>query len=112
MSWIRFSYAIGCRYQQHIARCLANFIHDENEKHYTTKGIQWYSPEKNNWKWLEIHILPAEIAEKAKEVDAASAKIFQPDPQAPEFGDAMKIQVSDPIDVGDHTEYLVTVRKP
>lgn len=99
------------RYQQAIAKCMNNFIHDENETHYTMKGIQWYSPEKNSWKWLEIHILPADVTAGAAKGEAAESKLFQQPSSKPEFGEALKIQVSDPLDVGDHTEYLVTVRQ-
>lgn len=99
------------RYQQQIAKMLGHFIHDENEKHYTKKGIQWYSPEKNNWKWLEIHILPQEVADASANAPPTPQKLYQAEePSKPEFGNVLRIQVTDPLDVGDHTEYLVTVR--
>lgn len=83
---------------------LQAFIEDENARVYISKGVQWYSPDKNQWKWIEIQVLQdKDDIPKAKEVKHEITK-------APEFGQYIEFIVGPNIERNNHTEYLIEIK--
>lgn len=84
-----------------VSKWLQSFIEDENIRVYLPKGVQWYSPDKNHWKWLEIQILP-----EAESIPSEQVVKF-PIPEPPEFGLYLEFKVGPNIESNGHTEYLI-----
>lgn len=82
---------------------LHDFIDDENKRVYLKHGIQWHYPEKNQWRWLEIHILP-----DGSEIPKCDPPTSEP-PAEPEWGDSLKFEVLDTLSINDHAEYVIHI---
>lgn len=98
--------ATDAQMKEHLQRVLTalhEFIDDENKRIYLPAGVQWHYPEKNQWRWLEIHILP-DGSEKPK-----VAEPLLPIPTSPEFGESLKFEVLDTLSINDHAEYIIHI---
>lgn len=91
-------------YQERCSTWIKEFINDENNRIYIHKGVQWYNPDKNFWRWIEIHVLPDD-QEKPKVMLPA-----KPLPEAPVFGDSIEFRIDDTVEIGDRTEYLIMIK--
>jgi len=90
-------------YLHRVVAALHDFIDDENRRVYMHHGMQWHYPEKNQWRWLEIHILP-----DGSELPKAEAPLI-PVPTEPLFGDSLKFEVLDTLSIDDHAEYVIHI---
>lgn len=90
-------------YLQRVIAALHDFIDDENKRVYLHNGVQWNYPEKNHWRWLEIHVLP-DGAEKVP----VTEPLLSP-PAEPVFGDSLKFEVLETVTIDDHSEYVVHI---
>lgn len=90
-------------YLQRVVAALHDFIDDENKRVYLKSGVQWNYPEKNHWRWLEIHVLP-----DGQTAPPAGEPILPP-PTAPEYGDSLKFEVLETVSIDDHAEYVVHI---
>lgn len=87
-----------------VLTALHEFIDDENSRSYMPVGVQWHYPEKNHWRWLEIHILPDGIKSEPSPEPLVAV------PTAPEFGDLLKFEVLDTLSIDDHAEYIIHIK--
>lgn len=91
-------------FQDRCSTWLQAFIDDENNRTYLHKGVQWYNPDKNFWRWIEIQVLP-EDKEKPEPTQPS-----RPLPEAPQYGQEIEFTVGESIELNGHTEYLITVK--
>lgn len=90
-------------FQDKCSTWLQAFIDDENNRKYLHKGVQWYNPDKNFWRWIEIQVLPDD--QEKPEPNPPS----RPLPEEPESGQDMELNIVDTVDLDGHTEYLISV---
>jgi hypothetical protein len=90
-------------YLQKVLIALHEFLDDENRRVYLSQGVQWHYPEKNQWRWLEIHILPDGVEPPKSEEPLVAA------PTEPQFEDSLKFEVLDTLSVNDHAEYIIHI---
>lgn len=91
-------------FQERCSLWIKEFISDENNRVYIHKGVQWYNPDKNFWRWIEIHVLPDD-QEKPKAQEPS-----KPLPEAPIFGDNIEFTIDEVIEISDRTEYFITIQ--
>jgi len=91
-------------FQDRCSSWIKDFIGDENHRTYIHKGVQWYNPDKNFWRWIEIHVLPDD-QEKPSKISAS-----KPIPEPPEFGNFIEFKIDDTIEFSGRTEYFLTVQ--
>lgn len=91
-------------YLQRVIAALHDFIDDENKRVYLKNGVQWNYPEKNHWRWLEIHVLP----DGATSTPAPAEPLLTV-PAEPIYGDTLKFEVIETVSIDDHAEYVVNI---
>lgn len=90
-------------YLQCVIIALHDFIDDENKRVYLKSGVQWNYPEKNHWRWLEIHVLP-----DGQQIVPPGQPLLTL-PVEPQYGDTLKFEVLETVTIDDHVEYVVHI---
>lgn len=96
-------------FQDQCSTWVQSFIDDENERVYIHKGVQWYNPDKNLWRWIEVQVSSVKSDPKGESMDDESRNL-KPRASPPDFGQKIEFNVRDTIDFGGHTEYFVSVQ--
>lgn len=99
-------------FQDKCSRWIQKFIDDENERVYIHKGVQWYNPDKNLWRWIEIQVSKPKESDEKKQVSKEDAEEDNNKRNLipPEFGQKIEFNIRDTVDMGSHTEYFISVQ--
>lgn len=104
-------------FQDRCSQWVQKFIDDENERVYIHKGVQWYNPDKNLWRWIEIQVskssLSDDVSLKNKSKEDGDVDDINNNKKSlipPEFGQKIEFNIRDTIDMDGHTEYFISVQ--